>query len=287
MAILDNRSKTHSVLTGFNIALLNIVRRFSAVFFILLSLQLMYFQPKETLEKTTLEFTGNITNVFITIFKTGIRAIQGVVESVDYMHDLKEENIALKLENARLRGVEEKFSILKSENFSLKRQLNFISEPQYNSAPARLVTVSASVYKDTAIIHAGSSKGVLQDQIVINDNGLVGRVIETSRHFSKIMLITDFGSRIPVISSHSRLQAVVAGIGESRARLLYLPDTSLLQVGEILMTSGDGRLYPSGLPVARVSKIIEDEVYVTPLVDPGKIDFVSMITDLPLARDSH
>lgn len=279
MAILDNRSKTHNVLASFGSALPNIARRFSAIFFILLSLQLMYLSPTERLEKATLEFSGGITNIFTTIFKTGVRTIQGAAESIDYMYNLKEENIALKLENARLRGVEEKFSAIKSENTSLKRHLNFISAPQYHSAPARLVSVSTSVYSDSAIIHAGASEGVMKDQIVINDNGLVGRVIETSEHFSKVMLITDFGSRIPVISSHSRLQAVVAGIGESRARLLYLPDTSLLQVGEILMTSGDGKLYPSGLPIARVSKIIEDEVYVTPLVDLSKMDFVSMITE--------
>lgn len=203
-----------------------------------------------------------------------------MTEAMDYTYNLKEENIALRLENARLRGVEEKFSALKSENLSLKRQLNFVSEPHYNSVPARLISVSASVYRDSATIHAGLSDGVLKDQIVINDNGIVGRVIETSNRFAKVMLITDFGSRIPVISAHSRLQAVVAGIGESRARLLYLPDTTSLQVGEILMTSGDGKLYPAGLPVARVSRITADEVYVTPLVDLSKIDFVSVITEL-------
>lgn len=280
MAIFDNRSKTQNTLTSFGLALPSIVRRFSAVFFILLSLQLIYLKPQESLEKATLEFSGSITNVFTTIFKTVIRSTQDVAESINYLSDLKEENIALKLENARLRRIEERLAALKSENVSLKRQLNFVSEPQYRTTSARLISVSASVYRDSAIIHAGLNDGVIKDQIVINNNGIVGRVIEAADRFAKVMLITDFGSRIPVISSDSRLQAVVAGIGESKARLLYLEDTSLLRPGEILMTSGDGKLFSAGLPVAKVDKIIGNEVYVRPLVDLSKIDFVSVITDI-------
>lgn len=277
MAILDNRSKTQNILVSFGLTLPRTLRRFSAIFFILLSLQIMYLPPQESVEKTTLEFSGSIINVFTTLFKTGAKSIQGLAESVDYMHNLKEENIALKLENARLSKVEEKLATLKSENIALKRHLNFVSEPQYSSVSAGLVSVATSIYRDSAIVHAGLRDGVQRDQIVINDNGLVGRVIESSDSYARVMLITDFGSRIPVISSHSRLQSVVAGIGESRARLLYLPDTSQLQVGEILMTSGDGKLYPAGLPVARVSKIIGDEIYVMPIVEFSKVDCVGVI----------
>jgi rod shape-determining protein MreC len=279
MALLDNRIRTQSILINFNYIFQNFFRRLSAIIFILASLQIMCFTPNPNLEKAMLELTGNVAGLTTNFSKIIVQRYKFLINYFDFRHDLQEENIALKLENSRLRKIEDKFTVILDENKSLKKHLNFISNFEQKFIHSKLVSASATIYRDSALIHSGESDGVKKDSLAINEEGLIGRVTRLSENYSNITLITDFESRVPVISASSHCQAIVAGNGESEASLLYIPGSNKLQVGEILLTSGDGRVYPAGIPVARVSKITDEEIYVTPIVRLDEVDYVAIIHD--------
>jgi rod shape-determining protein MreC len=277
MAIIANRAKYKSLFTVMTFALPSFFRRLSLLFFILLSLQLIYISPEDPIRNTALEFSGDLSSVVTSGFNFVAREARGASSNLEYLGNLREENIALKLELARLKSIEQQVSILENENKSLKSALQFANEVDYDVVSARLISLSTGGYSGSTIVQAGSNQGVSKDQIVTSKNVMVGRVIEVSQNYSKVMLVTDFGSKIPVISSHSRRQSIVAGTGDGVARALYLPEYSGVQVGETMITSGDGKHYPAGLIVGKVSRIKNGEVYMTPLVDLSSLDFVSIL----------
>jgi len=276
MALTENRAKNNGILASAVIALPDFCRRVSVLFFILLSLQLLYI-PERPIQKLALELSGSLSSVISGSMDSVITAVRNSFSYLNYLHNLREENIALTLELARLQSIEQQVIRVHNENKSLKASLNFAEEGQYQEISARLTSITTGAYAQSAIVKAGENHGVIVGQIVMSKNRVIGRVVEVSDNYSRVMLITDTDSRIPVISSHSRLQAVVAGNSGNYAQLLYLPENSNIQVGEAVVTSGDGMLYPAGLEVGRVSRVENGESYITPTADLSKIEFVTIL----------
>src|SRR5690606_4385105 len=108
---------------------------------------------------------------------------------------------------------------------------------------------SSGPFIRSALVNAGETHGVLKGQIVINYNGLVGRIIEVGSKTSRVLLITDINSRIPIITASSRERGIVVGNNTDLLSLLYLPEDTRVQIGEIIFTSGDGESFPSGVPI--------------------------------------
>jgi rod shape-determining protein MreC len=277
MAIIKNREKESPSITTFVVALPDFCRRGALLFATLLSLALLYNLPEAPQQRFALEISGSLNSAISSSIRAITNEIRKIFSYFEYLENLRAENITLKLEIARLSSIQQRASILENENKSLKDALNFVNKLDYRYMTAPIVSVATDIYSQSAIVQAGTNQGLHKDQLVMSDKGLVGRIVDLSNNYSKVMLVTDFDSRIPVISSHSRLQTVIAGTGNKLARALYLPEHSGVQVGETLLTSGDGKNYPAGLPVAKVSRIENGEVYATPLVDLSKLDFVTIL----------
>ena len=127
------------------------------------------------------------------------------------------------------------------------------------------------------LITSGTDNGVQQDSAVINDKGMVGRVIEVGDKTSRVLLLTDINSRIPVMAEGSREHGIVAGDDSDTLSLVYLPENSKLKVGEKIVTSSDGALLPPGLPIGVVTAIAKDKVTVKPFADWYRLEYVSVI----------
>jgi rod shape-determining protein MreC len=112
---------------------------------------------------------------------------------------------------------------------------------------------------------------------VVNDAGLAGRVVDVAKKTARVLLLTDINSRIPVISEASRERAIAGGNNSDTLTLIYLPENSKLKVGEKIITSGDGRVLPPGLPVGVVTKIEKGIATVKPFVDNYRLEYVSVI----------
>ncbi len=106
---------------------------------------------------------------------------------------------------------------------------------------------------------------------------MVGRVIEVGEWSARVLLITDINARIPVSLESSRMRAVMAGDNSDQPRLLYLPPESPVAVGERVVTSGNGGLFPAGIPIGVVASVGERGIKVQPLADLGRIEHLRLV----------
>jgi rod shape-determining protein MreC len=193
------------------------------------------------------------------------------------MVSLRKDNVRLAADNARLQQWQGAATELASENAKLRALLRFAPASRQAYTSARVAADATSPYSRSVIITSGRDQNVQEDSAVVNEAGLVGRVVEPGRKTSRVLLLTDMNSRIPVISQESRERAIAGGNNSDMLSLNYLPENSRLRVGETIITSGDGGVLPPGLPVGVVTKIEKGVATVKPFADDYRLEYVSVI----------
>lgn len=275
MALLANRIKNPSRIAGLAKFILVTAKRGLILFFTIASLYLFIATPKR-LSSMSLEIVGHVMFSGLLIHENVFKQINLITQNFIYLRDLARENIELQLEVARLRSLQSDIYLIQSENKELKKLLSVIEEEQYNYVSAKLLSVSLNPFSKTALVSAGARHGVAVDQIVTNGEELVGRIIQVSDNYSKIILVNDVNSRIPITTTSSKEKGIMSGYGNG-SKILYLPKNHLVQKGEKVITSGYGNIYPYGITVGYVNKANSENVLVKPTVDLSKTKFVSIL----------
>ncbi len=256
----------------------SLVRKFIALFFIIIA----FFLLLASLNRVKIvEIGRSITDQFVKVIVWPVdRFTMTFRNTQNYIEELltaRKDNILLKQKIASLEKMREENLIVQAENIKLKELLNFVQEQGYSYISARLLATTPGPFVKSAIISAGSMQNVEKEQVVLNDKGVIGRVIEVNANNSRILFVNDFNSRIPVISSISRERCILAGNNSNKLELLYLPENTQVKDGELVMTSGDGKYYPPGLPVARIIRTSTNDIYALPFLDVKSLEFVSII----------
>ncbi|MBP7252536.1 MAG: rod shape-determining protein MreC [Alphaproteobacteria bacterium] len=203
-----------------------------------------------------------------------VRATQQVWTDWLAQHD---EIQQLRAENARLKGWQQTGSALLVENQNLKLLLNFHDEPVASSMTARVIAHTGAPFAANLIITAGSRDGVKRNMAAVTDEGLVGRVIEVGDWSSRILLLTDPESRVPVMSADGTLQAVIAGDGSPNLQTRYLPADAHLSAGQRFVTSGHGGLLPPNLPVAVSNTESNGKLSWLPAAEMSRLHYVRLV----------
>ncbi len=112
---------------------------------------------------------------------------------------------------------------------------------------------------------------------MIVHKGVVGRLEKVGRYVSRVLLLNDINSRIPVMTSTSEQKAILAGDGSFLPTLVYVGDIRKVQRGENVVTSGLGGIFPPGLPVGRVDEITNGKISVRPYVPFQNLDWVHIL----------
>jgi rod shape-determining protein MreC len=146
-----------------------------------------------------------------------------------------------------------------------------------------VIASSGGAYLRNLLVDAGSADGVARGQAAVTGEGLVGRVYEVGVRTARILLITDLNSRIPVLVEGSRQRAILAGDNSGRPVLWYLDPAVPPQIGARIVTSGEGGVFPRGLPVGMVEAVGPGAPRVEPYVGPSRVEYVRII-DYGLAK---
>ena len=125
--------------------------------------------------------------------------------------------------------------------------LNLQGEPPARGITARIVAESDGPFTHTLLANAGAVHGVEQGFVAVNEGGLVGRVIQSGARSSRILEVTDFNSRVPVMGEQSGVRAIMYGGRSGRGALEDLPEDDAFIAGERMLTSGEGGAYPRGV----------------------------------------
>lgn len=194
-----------------------------------------------------------------------------------------EENDRLKKELAALKQRTVDRDELELANRRLKKLLEFKQNLDYPMVAAEVVGTDPSAQFKTVIINKGASHGVLPLMPVVCAQGAVGRVIWSSPHYAKLLLLIDPNSGVDVIVQRSRARGVAEGAPGGELRLKYLIHTEDVRLGDKVITSGAAGVYPKGILVGTVSAVRQGQdgafqrVQITPAVDFGRLEEVLVL----------
>jgi rod shape-determining protein MreC len=268
--------------------MVNWIKRFSlfftALFFLLLAVVIFSFRSGEDRDtplvqkifmQITFPFQGRVHGAVTWVRQIGHRYI--------LLIDIKEENEKLKHEVSALREENNRLQ----ERILAEERLQKLTpiQSQYSS-PSILAQVYArdpSNWFKSILVDKGSNEEVLKNMAVVAADGVVGRVMEASADTAKVLLITDPNSAVDVLLQRSRSQAILEGTAEEICILKYVQKSDDVQVGDKVITSGMGGIFPKGLMTGTVTKLdkkrpgIFQYVEVTPGVDFSRLEEVLIL----------
>jgi rod shape-determining protein MreC len=188
------------------------------------------------------------------------------------LHDLwkaQEENRQLHLELVTARAQIQQLSQQAAEAERLRRLLDFRTRSRFATVPAEVIASSPGESSKAIFIDKGSNANLTTDLGVITPEGIVGKIIAVFPYTSQVLLITDPSSGAGCILDNSRVQGVLKGDGRNLCQLHYILNQETVAAGDEIVTSGLDQIYPKGLPVGRVAKISEGNIYKNILVRPA------------------
>ena len=186
------------------------------------------------------------------------------------------ENRRLRAQVADLQPWRDQAIALKNVNARYEAMLGLRTEPAVAMVTARSVSDARGPFVNARLIDAGSTKGVRIGNPVINEHGMVGRIIGTTGGVSRVMLLTDVASRTPVLIDRTDARAMLTGDGSGNPRLEFLRSRDL-QAGDRVLSSGDGGGIPRGVPIGVAAKGIDGSWRVKLFSDRGAIDYVRVM----------
>ncbi len=141
---------------------------------------------------------------------------------------------------------------LAAENARYRALMGVRTDPPIPMVFAHTILDSRGPFAMTRLADAGSDRGVMEGAPVLGEHGLAGRVVGVAPGVSRILLLTDVESRTPVMVPRTNARAILTGDGGANPQLAYLRTHDPLRAGDRVMTSGDGGVFPRGLPVGVV-----------------------------------
>jgi rod shape-determining protein MreC len=254
------------------------VARASVVLMVIASISLIVMS--HTGSKASSRFRAGIADIFAPVVMLANAPIDTIASAGNWVKDfanLRSENIALKNANLQLLKWQDMAKDIQAENDSLRALMSVVPDKKNNYITARIVSDFGGAYVRSALISGGANQGIKKDQPVINERGLVGRVIEVGDSSARALLLTDINSRVPVIAENSREKTILVGNNNNLPSLSYLSANSAIKVGERILTSGDGGIFPRGIAVGVVESVDNGVVRVHPFVDSVSSEYVSVV----------
>ena len=169
------------------------------------------------------------------------------------------QNRELERKISEMKYIELQYKYLKRENDELRAQLKFHSESEFDSIFVTTYNDSSTPFVKSALVNAGKKDGVKEDYAVITSSGLVGRIIQAGSETSRILLLNDLNSRIPVVIYPSKTRAILRGDNTTSPYLAFFSGNTTFEIGDVVFTSGKAGIIPPGIPVGIVSEVNLDE----------------------------
>jgi len=210
-------------------------------------------------------------------------------EYVDLRHvkdknkDLQQTIDRLRLEQAELRE-----DALQGQR--LQAMVKFRQNYVYQTTPAQVIGTSGSTQSHVIYIDKGALDGLAQDMAVITGDGIVGKVRDVFPHTAQVLVINDQTSGAGVILETTRIRGILRGNASGQPQVINIIADQRIQPGEHVLTAGGDQIFPRGLPVGVVEKVLPDpergsfiNVVVKPAADLQHLDEVLVVTSL----DAH
>lgn len=208
-------------------------------------------------------FFENIANKLVMPVQNGLTYLKNKISGNSTfftdISNLKNENKELKDKNSKLEQSLRELENIKTENETLKEYLGLTEKyGEYKTIPGYIIDKDVSNYSKTIVINIGKNDGIEEKMTVIADEGLVGHVISVTDKTAKVRTIIDTSSSISCLMSTNKDSIVCKGTLDNNSELkaMYIPTDANLIQGDSVETSGLGGVYPKGIHVGTIKKII-------------------------------
>lgn len=234
------------------------------------------------LERLVLTVTGPAQSGLTSM----INGTADIWEHYLFLVDTAAENEALVAENRTLKELLTQSDEVRLENQRLRRLLDFKESQEIETLPARVVAEDASSWFRTIMIDKGEEHGVSEGLPVVVAEGVVGRVVRSSSRFARVLLVTDASSAVASLLQGNRARGVCRGEGE-RLSFDFVLRQEEVRVGDRIVTSGMGGVFPKGLVVGSVKTVDRMEfglfqsITVSPAVDFSHLEEVLVLLRSP------
>jgi rod shape-determining protein MreC len=202
-----------------------------------------------------------------------------------WLRQATESRDALRAENERLRHQQlelevraMRYDALARENGELRGLRDALPPVAERWLAAEIANIQLDSLRQRILINRGALNGVFKAQAVLDDKGVIGQTTHVGPFSAEVILITDAEHAIPVEIERTGLRTIAVGAGDAVSLALpYLPGNADIKVGDLLVTSGLGGVFPAGYPVARVTEVHRDAIQ--PLAQVRAAPFASVDTD--------
>ena len=254
------------------------IRRLVPVVFLMLAICLMVLWRTQNSYIVSVRHTiSDKMSPVISFLAAPARWVKVAKEEVSHAVFLYHRNEVLEQENKVLRQWRSLALQLQSEQNSVKRLAKFVPYPKSTFLTARIAMDGGDKFSRSYIALAGYQNGVKTGAVAMTDLGLFARVIETGRHTCRLMLLTDYLSRVPVVVGPKKIPAILAGDNGNFPKLIFSDRLDEMKSGDLVLTSGYMGVYPSGLSIGLVHNIDEDDVSVELFESGDNLDFVQLV----------
>jgi len=190
-------------------------------------------------------------------------------------YDVVKENKFLKEEMKFLKLQKFNNAYLKTDNEVLRNALNLYNDrtmEQDFTVTAKIILDQESPFLKSFLINKGSTDKIIKGMTVFSGEYLMGTIIETNYLSSRVLLLTDLNSKIPVIIENSSINGILEGTGKkNNSYLNYIPDKYVLEKDKIIFTSGKDGFLTAGIPVAKTYLNKKNKVLIRLLADPDQV----------------
>ena len=259
-----------------NIRLL--AKKFALVLLFLSAFVLMLVNKTDTaiIEKTS-SLATDVVSPVIDILVIPARAVADVYDYLKELKQIHQENQELRRENRKLLQAKDRAQALEIENRILARLLNYVTPPEAKFITARVIAEEGDAFSHSLIAYTGDAKGVRKGQVVLSNRGVVGRIEQVGKLYSKIILITDINSKIPVMVERTRVRGILTGDNTPIPKMVFIPLEAELTVGDRIVTSGVAGVFPAGLPIGKISSIEKNNVTIKTFTNLERLEYVKIV----------
>ncbi len=255
-----------------------------ALIFIIISIIILSFnlrQPQGTslLRKLVMEAATPLES----IVNSSIECVGNTWKKYIFLVGLEEENRKLRESVATLEKEMNYYQEMYLEGMRARKLLALKENIGYPSVAGRVIGINRSSVFKTILIDIGKTDGVRLESPVLIDEGVIGRVIETSWNVSRVLLLTDYNSNIDALIQETRAQGVLQGQGSEGCILNYVHRSEDVQVGDKIISSGMAGVFPKGILLGTVTKVekkkfgLFQEIEAIQAVDFSKLEEVLVV----------
>ena len=240
---------------------------------VLLFLETINFKPIEPFRFFTKDIIYRSSFIISMPSKTASSGIQNIRSHIK-MYDTYEN---LKKENLNLKQIENRIAFLEVENSKLKKLINEKAFYGKNSIVSKILIDKQSPYLRSVVLNKGRDSNFKKGMAVQVGYYMIGRITEVNYLSSRVLLISDLNSKIPILIEPNAIQAIMSGAGENNlGKIEFTPKESEIKESSVVYTSGAAGIFREGIPIGKIKKQ-NNELFIEFFADLTQLDYATVL----------